>query len=292
MSDTTHSVSLQQRLSSYTSLIRLPDWSRLAHKLALLLVLASGVVAVVLSIKAKDSTSETAMAGVLGLLGVYGAWALTRELLVDDDWMPLLGAATALWVIIVGRDLSLYMLYATLFMVSMVQRNVGPRVTIIDALVMGGFTFAGMHYNLNMLFWFALFVAFILDAVLRERAWRQMLFAVACAGGGVYFDTLHKYMMRELGFVTLPPWGKWLFVLALVCFVLCFFVKRDTLLADDGQTQLTNGRFRAGVVVALLCGVTALFAGNIGLLNVGLVWAAMPAVGLGLLIHVARRFMS
>ncbi|TNE46220.1 MAG: hypothetical protein EP343_24245 [Deltaproteobacteria bacterium] len=290
MAQPSGSSSLQTALLPYTSLLRPPDLRRLWHKVALLLVVASGVIAVVLSVRNKDTTSETALAGLLGVLGVYGAWALVRELLVDDDVTPLLGAGLALWVVVVGRDLSLYMLYATLFSVRMVQRSVGPRATLVDSAVIVGLTMAGMVTNLNMLFWFAAVVAFVLDASLRERAWRQLVFAAGCIGGGVYFDLQHKYMMRELGFVTLPSWGKWLFVLALFCFLASFFVRCAGAPTEDGTHIRTHGRFRASMVVVLACAITSLFAGYIGLLNVGLVWVALPAVGLGLLVRLVRQW--
>ncbi len=290
MTQPSGSSSLQTVLLPYTSLLRPPDLRRVWHKSALLLVVVSGVAAVVLSVRNKDTTSEIALAGLLGVLGVYGVWSLVRELLIDDDLTPLVGAGLAFGLILVGRDLSLYMLYATLFSVRMVQRSAGPRATLVDSAVVVGLTMAGMVTNLNMLFWLAAVVAFVLDASLRERAWRQLVFAVGCIGGGVSFDFQHKYMMRELGFVTLPSWGKWLFVLALFCFVASFFVKSAGSPTDDGKHTRTQGRFQASMTVALACAITSLFAGYIGLLNVGLVWTALSAVGLGLVARLVRQW--
>ncbi len=44
------------------------------------------------------------------------------------------------------------------------------------------------------------------------------------------------------------------------------------------------------MTVALACAITSLFAGYIGLLNVGLVWTALSAVGLGLVARLVRQW--
>lgn len=273
-----HSILEPTSAYTYTVLFKPSDWQSRTHLLLLVCGVVVGAIAGWRAWSQQSTGSETAWAVVFGILSVYGVWTLTRELSTRSHIGVWVSIPLVLWVLWVGRELSLLIVFTALAQVRIVNRSGGKPAGWLDSLLVCVLTGWTVYYTENMLFWFSGLVAFILDAILHERRHRQWIFALLCVAVGLYLDFRNIPLMRELGFVTLPPWARYLFLLGAALVLMSFFVR----LPAEHSPVFSKSRWRASLVVALLCAITPLFQGNLGLFASAFVWLSLVALAIDL----------
>ena len=125
---------IQQRVFAFSSILRPLNLRRMTHKVLLVLLPIAAAVAAFFAYRNESTNREILWAGALGLAGGYGVWALARELTAEDNFVTLLGVPAAVYAIVQGRELSLWLLFAAIAMTRMVSRSVG-KATMLDSAV-------------------------------------------------------------------------------------------------------------------------------------------------------------
>lgn len=281
----------QQRLFSLSSLFRPLQLQRTTHKILLVLLPLATAVAVVFAYRNEATQAEAIWAGVLGLVGGYGVWALSREIVSEDNFIILLAVPAAVWTIVEGRELNLWLLFGALAMTRMVSRSVG-HATLIDSVIVCVLTITTTFLTETVLFWFVGMLAFLLDAHTKDGNKRQWIFALLCAAGGSYFMSTNWPVVRELGFATLPPWTRWLLILLGATLVMSWFALSKNATSSSTSEPISRGRLRAAALVAILCTFAPLFRGYLGILTTGFLWMAVTTSSVAFLFRAGQMILG
>lgn len=240
-----------------------------------------------------DGAAAAASAAVSGLLVTFGAWALTRELVPDDEPAAFVSAALALAALLVAGTESLLPLFAALLLVRIVNRSTGLAPRPLDSLLVLAMALWTARSMQQPLLAGVAALAFALDATLPGGRRLQLLPAVICAAAFVVFG------MRENLSLGLPASGP-VAALAIVCTGALFLAlitatsrvrsHGDVGPPDSaGPQPLSLPRVRAGMAIGLLAAIQPLLAeGARQRLDVVL-WACLAGAVLGQLLQALRR---
>ncbi len=267
----------QQPIYGVTSIGRPLDKSFATNRAVSRLMPVGGVVAGVVALMRGAAGLQVAWAFVAGILLVFGAWALARELTPDDNPAAFVSMALAFVVLPLVAPLSFLVLFTTMFLVRIVNRTVGLPARVTDSLVVTGLVFAVVYLTKSPLFGAVAALAFALDASLENRLRGQWAFAVLClCGVGVSLTLLDV----EIGAPSFMSAGVAVLLVVIVLAYLVTLLQTRVLESRGDVTgdRLAVSRVRAGMLIALLVALQALSLGEPGLAHAPIVWMTMAGV--------------
>jgi hypothetical protein len=267
----------QQPIYGVTSIGRPLDKSFATNRAVSRLMPVGGVVAGVVALMRGDAGLQVAWAFVAGILLVFGAWALARELAPDDNPAAFVSVALAFVALPLIVPLSFLVLFTTMFLVRIVNRTVGLPARVTDSLVVTGLVFAVVYLTKSPLFGAVAALAFALDASLENRLRGQWAFAVLClCGVGVSLMLLDV----EMGAPSFVSAGVAVLLVVIVLAYLVTLLQTRVLESRGDVTgdRLAVSRVRAGMLIALLVALQALSLGEPGLAHAPIVWMTMAGV--------------
>lgn len=257
------------------------DPSYATNRAVLWLMPAGGALAALAWVlQGRGEPSAAGTAALVGAAVVFGAWALTRELAPDDNPAAFVsvGLGVATWLLVDAPRLLL--LFATLFLVRVVNRTVGLPARLPDSIAVAGMTVWAALTGSGPLLGVVGALAFAGDAVLGDGRRRQLVFAALClAGAGV---AVHRHGLGPADPASWMAVSVWLIAIVGVAYALTIVrTRRVGSLGDATGTPLSLSRVRAGMAIGLLVALQALSAGAAGLQSASLVWASLAGVALG-----------
>jgi len=267
----------QQPIYGVTSIGRPLDKSFATNRAVSRLMPVGGVVAGVVALMRGDAGLQVAWAFVAGILLVFGAWALARELAPDDNPAAFVSVALAFVALPLIVPLSFLVLFTTMFLVRIVNRTVDLPARVTDSLVVTGLVFAVVYLTKSPLFGAVAALAFALDASLENRLRGQWAFAVLClCGVGVSLMLLDV----EMGAPSFVSAGVAVLLVVIVLAYLVTLLQTRVLESRGDVTgdRLAVSRVRAGMLIALLVALQALSLGEPGLAHAPIVWMTMAGV--------------
>ena len=263
---------------SLISSIGRPLDRRYATNRAVLIIMpAAGAIAGVVALLRGASALQVIGAIVAGAVAVFGVWALARELAPDNNAAAFVSMALGFAALTVVEPLAFLVLFATMFLVRVVNRTVGPPARLADSIAVSGLAVAVVYLASNPLFGSVAALAFALDASLRPRWRRHWVFAVLCllaAGAQVAHHGV------GLGASSGPGVGVTLF-LAITVLGFAVTIARTRVLdsvADMTGERLVVSRVQGGMLIALLVALQTLLLGQRWIGLASLVWAALAGV--------------
>lgn len=236
-----------------------------------------------------ESAAPAAVAGyaITGLLVVFGAWALTRELAPDDDPAAFVATLLAFTALVAYRDVSLLLLFTTLFLVRIVNRSTGLAPRLHDSLmVLGLALWCAWSLSMPMVALVAA-AAFTLDARLPGGRAVQLGFAAAATAGFAFLLATPEGVSLT---ISLLIDGTTLALLLVAVGYVAVIAKTGPMrsVGDATGTPLDTGRVRAGMLIGLLVPVLAPLSVPGGRFP-PLIWACLAGVAVsGLLMPLAR----
>ncbi len=280
-----------QALYRLTSLARPVDTRYPSNRIVLALMAVGFVgVAMMTWLVYEEPLVDLALIGLSAAVAVFITWALARELHVDHAWSAHLSAAATPFLLWEWPDVGIFAAFAVLFLVRMVARTVSPAARPFDAAIVLVLTLAATYSTDIVFLWLAGTLAFILDALLAGGKRWHWLFALACTLGGLYFVGENAPMLRELGFLTLPPWTLILAGMAVLLAIGSALEPAPESCDDASHQPLMRSRLRAARAVAIFAGLVAWFGGFYGMRVLGLVWLVIAVTSLAVWVeHVRRR---
>ena len=267
----------QHAIYGVTSIGRPLDKRCATNRAVSRLMPVGGVIAGGVALMRGDAGLQVSWAFVAGVLLVFGAWALARELAPDDNPAAFVSMALAFVVLPLIVPLSFLVLFTTMFLVRIVNRTVGLPARVTDSLVVTGLVFAVVYLTKSPLFGTVAALAFALDASLENPLRRQWVFGVLClCGVGVSLTLLDV----EIGAPSFMSAGV---AVLLVVITLAYLVPllQTRFLESRGDVtgdRLAVSRVRAGMLIALLVALQALSLGEPGLAHAPIVWMTMAGV--------------
>lgn len=228
-----------------------------------------------------DSATPSAVAvnAVTGLLVVFGAWALTRELAPDDNPAAFVAALFAFVALVAYRDVSLLLLFTTMFLVRIVNRSTGLAPRLHDSvLVLALALWCAWSLSMPLLALIAA-AAFTLDARLAGGRAVQLGFAAAAVAGFVWLLVTPEGISLT---ITLTLGGKTLALLVIAAAYALVVAKTGPMrsVGDATGTPLDTGRVRAGMLIGLLVPLLAPLTAPAGYGFPPLIWACLAGVAL------------
>lgn len=230
---------------------------------------------------------DSARLALKAALTLFGAWALGRELAPDDNPGAFIAGALALAALFYYPQASLLILFTALFLVRIVNRTTGlvpkPGDSVIVLLLAGWTTWAFQAPLIGAVG----AIAFVFDALLKEGAKSQLIFAALLLGVGVFVAFGQGFAVAAV-----PAPGsamEWAAVGTAVLFGFAALTTRQvTSLGDRSGTALDVTRVRSGMLIALL--LAALFlSGPAAVLTAVLLWACLAGIGIARLRRLVRR---
>ncbi len=229
-----------------------------------------------------------AASAITGLLVVFGAWALTRELAPDDNAAAFVAVLFAFAALIAYREVSLLLLFTTMFLVRIVNRSTGLAPRLHDSvLVLALALWCAWSLSMPMLTLVAA-AAFALDARLAGGRTVQLCFAAAAVIAFVLLLFTPEGLSLTIS-LTLDRRALVLAVIAVAYVVVIGLTGPMQSVGDATGVSLDTGRVRAGMLVGLLVPLLVpLTAPDRGDFPV-LAWACLAAVAVsGLVMRLAR----
>ena len=234
-----------------------------------------------------DGLGDSLRLALKAALTLFGAWALGRELAPDDNPGAFVAAALALAALFYHPQASLLVLFAALFVVRIVNRSTGlaPKPTdSVIVLLLAGWT----AWEFQAPFIAAAgALAFAFDALLKDGARSQLLFAALLLGLGVVIAS-----GQGVAHAAIPAPGsamEWAAVGTVVLFGLAALTTRKVAaLGDRSGAVLDVTRVRAGMLTGLILALIFLPGGPAGIEAAALLWASLAGVGLARLGRLAR----
>lgn len=274
----------------FTSVLRTLDPGCPTNRAVWLLMPAGALIAGIQAFLQGDASLEILKTALFGLIVVLGGWAFTRELVPDDDWIAFVSLLLAFgaFLAIEIESHGILLLFVAIFLVRTVNRTVGlpsrPTDSIVVVLLTSWVTYSSPFP------WLALvgFLAFALDASLKEGLRRQWIFAGVCLM--VAGLSLHREGLYSLQDSMLPAVLGLSVMIGAGYGLAAWRTRAVKSLADATRTPLSLNRVRAGMVVGFLVGLQSLTRGQCGIETAALVWASLAGVSLGGLGSL-RRFL-
>lgn len=249
---------LQDRISRFSSIVRVPDPSQPAERAVLIALPVAALAAAAWSLAGDSPGLWVALQrGGVMLLGTCGAWAVARELLPDDRAGALVSFALAFFACLAVAEPGLVTLFATLGLVRIVNRSSGLAARMPDSVVVAALVVWAVYATASP--WFAAVgaLAFLLDATLRRPLQRHLLFMLVCGVAMVVYIVDHDVAWLEAA----PParLPEWLAVIALVVFSLhLLLLRRVEAHGDAGGERLDVERVKGGMAIATLASLQGL----------------------------------
>lgn len=275
------------RLYRITHIGRPMDPAYATNKAVLIGMPIVAVAAAVLGLAQGFGLGDSAHLALKAALALFGAWALGRELAPDDNPGAFIAAALALAALFYHPQASLLLLFTALFLVRIVNRTTGlapkPSDSVIVLLLAGWAVWAFQAPWIGAVG----AIAFVFDALLKDGAKSQLVFAALMLAVGVF-------VASEQGFAlpAMPAPGsasEWATVGAVVLFGFAALMTRKVAsLGDRSGAALDLARVRAGMLIALILALVFLPGGPAGVEASALVWASLAGIGLGRLGRLAR----
>ncbi len=266
-----------------TSIDRPLDRSFATNRAVLWLMPIAGVASGVAALVRGASLPHSTWWAIAGLLLVFSAWALARELAPDDNPAAFVSMAIALFTLPAVTPLSFLLLATTMLLIRIVNRTTGLPARVTDSAAVTLLVFALVYLTGNPVLGFVAAIAFVFDAVLSEPLRRQGIFAALCVLGAAVFlgsseavslvpSQIHAGVVLLLAGVTLAY------------AVTLLLTRAVTSRGDATGTRLIASRVRAGMLVALLVSWQAFLFEDQGLGHGVVVWSAMGGVALTALV--------
>lgn len=235
------------------------------------------------------TAAAVAANAITGLLVVFGAWALTRELAPDDETAAFVATLFAFAALLVYRDVSLLLLFTTMFLVRVVNRSTGLAPRLHDSLlVLALALWCAWSLSMPVIALIAA-AAFALDARLAGGQAVQLGFAAAAAAGFVFMLVTLEGLSLPIT-LTLDGKALALIVIAAACIVVIAKTGPVASVGDVTGTPLHTGRVRAGMLVGLLVPLLGPLASPASDGFAPLLWACLAGVALsGLVMPLSRR---
>ena len=139
-----------------------------------------------------------------GMLVVFGAWALGRELVRDHDWIAFVCMALAFVVFLVVGSPSLVLLFATLFLVWIVNRTVGLPARLTNSIAVLLFIAWAASSTQNTLVIVVGALAFLFEALLHEARRHQFVFATLCVAVSAAWILTEGFRFQEPTALAMP----------------------------------------------------------------------------------------
>jgi len=270
----------QHRIYKLTSIGRPLDRSYATNRAVSRLMPLAGIAAGAASALRGGSGAQITAAVLAGVIVVFGAWALARELAPDDNPTAFVSMALAFATLLLVESPSLLLLVATLLLVRIVNRSVGLAARISDSILVVGLVITAIHSTHSPLFGAVGALAFAFDAILRDGRRHQWAFAASCLAGAGIYGLLHGIGVENSE--SFPP-----LVLGLVGGVSVLYVamipwtRRLDSTGDATGAPLSLSRVRGGMVIGLLAASQTLILGSSGVKTASLVWATLAGVAVG-----------
>jgi len=265
-----------ERLYRVTSIGRPLDPSYRTNLAVLMLMPAAATIAAVVAAVRGDGLGAIAAQALVGPVTAFGAWALARELAPDDNPAAFISMALAFAASLTADSPSLLLLFATLGMVRIVNRTVGPPARLTDSVAVLGLVLATAWITQSPVLPVVGAVAFALDASLEHGVRRQLALAVlALAGAAVAVRVLDPAAANHAIPVGL---GASVGAVSVGFGIAIARTRRVRSLADVTGQPLSVNRVRAGMFIGLLVAAQAVLRGTEGLALSALVWATLAAV--------------
>lgn len=270
----------QHRIYKRTSIARPLDPSYATNKAVLRLMPLAGIAVGAAAALRGANGPQIAGAVIAGVIVVFGAWALARELVPDDNPTAFVSMALAFTTLLVVDSPSLWLLVATLFLVRIVNRSVGLPARMTDSILVMVLTVAAAYSTHSPLFGVVGGLAFALDAMMRGGQRHQWMFAAMCmAGAGIYgfqnglgVDGAASFSVVGLGLVA---------IVGIVYAAMIPLTRRIDSTGDATGAPLSLSRVRGGMFIGLLAASQALLLGPSGVEAASIVWATLAGVTVG-----------
>ena len=273
-------------LYRFTSIARVLDPRYPTNRAVLLLLPAAAGIAGAMALLRGSGLPEIALSALFGVAAAVAGWSFARELVPDLERLAFVSMLMALGALLTVESSSLLLLFATQFLVRVVNRSVGLPARAVDSVFVAGLTvwatWAGSFPGLALIG----ALAFGLDASMKERFRRHWIFAVIClVAAGLSLDGQGPWWFPE----SLSPTAAGLLLIVAVAYGLTMWrTRRVKSPADVTGKPLCSARVLAGMAVGLLAGLQALARGQAGLEAAALVWAVLASVPLGALVWPRR----
>ncbi len=266
----------QEIVYRVTSIGRPLDPNYPTNKAVLFLMPLAGLIAGAAAGLRGADAPQVGLGALTGALVVFGAWALGRELAPDHHAVAFAGMTFAFIAFVVVGSPSLILLFATLFLVRIVNRSVGWPARLTDSITVFLLIVWVLYSTRNVLLGVVGALAFLLDAVLRDAKRQQFAFAVLClaASGAWAFQHGPRFDPGALG----NPL-RWMVITVSVGFGLAILrTRRVSSAGDVTGVPLSLSRVRAGMLIGLLMALAPLAVGADGVEASSPVWAALSGV--------------
>ena len=267
----------QHRIYRLTSIGRPLDRSFATNRAVSRLMPLAGIAAGAASALRGGSGAQIAAAVLAGVIVVFGAWALARELAPDDNPAAFVSMALAFGTLLLVDSPSLLLLVATLLLVRIVNRSVGLAARTSDSILVVGLVISAIHSTHSPLFGVVGAQAFAFDALLRDGHRHQCIFAALCLAGTGIFGLQHGIDVDDAA--PLPALVLGLVVaISLLYVVMITLTRRIVSSGDATGAPLSLSRVRGGMAIGLLAASQALVLGSSGVNTAAIVWATLAGV--------------
>lgn len=204
-------------------------------------------------------------AALAATLSTLGAWAVTRELVPDDNPAAFVSLVLAFGAQLLWGPVTVIPLFVTLVLMRIVNRSPGMPPRWIEAALLAGFLTWAMSRLGDPIIGIAAAVAFYLDASLSRPARWQLLTGTACLLASLYFvlrDGVRMPAMAVSG-------DAWLAIASVVLLSFGFILLRTRevlAVGDVSRTALDPARVRGGMFIALFLAAAApVYEGDAGI---------------------------
>ena len=267
----------QHRIYRLTSIGRPLDRSYATNRAVSRLMPLAGIAAGAAAALRGDSGAQIAVAVLAGVIVVFGAWALARELVPDDNPAAFLSMVLAFATLLLVDSPSLLLLVATLLLVRIVNRSVGLAARISDSILAVGLNISAIYSTHSPLLGVVGALAFAFDALLRDGQRHQWVFAALCLAGTGVFGLQHGIGVGDAAPLPGLVLGS-VAAISVLYVVMITLTRRIDSSGDATGAPLSLSRVRGGMVIGLLAASQALILGPSGVNAASIVWATLAGV--------------
>ncbi len=211
------------------------------------------------------------------MLICFGSWALTRELIPDDNPAAFISMTLALLAALAFDSAGILIVFATLGLVRMVNRSTGKPALMSDSVIVMLLVFWVIYSTQSPLFAAVAALAYVLDGALKNPLRRQWIFALICLGGMVVYMVDHE---GGTGYFQAPDsLLVWLSIAVLLLLALdMFLLKEVSSCGDTNDEKLNLPRVKGGMAI----GILAAFQGLAHVETVIIIVTSVAGIGIGM----------